>query len=74
MDGDISELVEDVFAPYQAGPVQVDPTGPSSGEAHVVRGGWLGLTGTRVTYRGDSMTPDERRFSTGFRIVRDSTP
>lgn len=38
MHGSLWEWVEDWYGPYEAGP-QRDPTGPSTGRTHVLRGG-----------------------------------
>jgi formylglycine-generating enzyme required for sulfatase activity len=72
MSGNVFEWVHDLypFAAYSDGGV-VDPVGPVSGSARVVRGGsWYGTAETaRVAFRS-AFAPGSRSLDTGFRLVR----
>ena len=72
MGGNVSEWVHDVYTVTPSPPSEVtrDPTGPSEGAYHVIRGAsWMDTNTTelRLSYRdyGDSARPD-----LGFRIAR----
>ena len=72
LGGNVSEWVNDIYAVTPSPPNEVarDPTGPSEGAYHVIRGGsWMdtNLTELRLSYRdyGDRARPD-----LGFRIAR----
>lgn len=72
LGGNVSEWVHDVYAVTPSPPSEVtrDPTGPSEGAYHVIRGAsWMDTNTTelRLSYRdyGDSARPD-----LGFRIAR----
>lgn len=70
--GNVSEWVQDYYSvptPGQTEPV-VDPTGPSSGTHHVIRGSsWrhAGILELRLAYREFG---SEGRFDLGFRLAR----
>jgi formylglycine-generating enzyme required for sulfatase activity len=69
MHGNVSELCWDWYGSYSGG-AQTDPTGADSGDARVRRGGAKGSGRyLRSAYR-DSIVPNGRNLSTGFRIVR----
>jgi formylglycine-generating enzyme required for sulfatase activity len=70
--GNVSEWMHDLYTvtPSPPGEVSRDPTGPSEGAYHVIRGSsWMdtNMTELRLSYRdyGDSARPD-----LGFRIAR----
>lgn len=70
--GNVAEWVHDLYAfsPEDPGKTQSDPTGPTQGRFHVIRGsGWMhaNISELRLTYRdyGDKPRPD-----LGFRIAR----
>jgi formylglycine-generating enzyme required for sulfatase activity len=70
--GNVSEWMHDLYAvtPSPTGEVTRDPTGPSEGAYHVIRGSsWMdtNMTELRLSYRdyGDTARPD-----LGFRIAR----
>jgi formylglycine-generating enzyme required for sulfatase activity len=72
LGGNVSEWMHDVYAvtPSSSGEVTRDPTGPSEGAYHVIRGSsWMdtSVTELRLSYRdyGDQPRPD-----LGFRIAR----
>lgn len=72
LGGNVSEWTNDVYAvtPSPPGEITQDPTGPSEGAYHVIRGSsWMDtiLTELRLSYRdyGDRARPD-----LGFRIAR----
>ncbi len=72
LGGNVAEWVQDfyTFTPSPPGVVEKDPTGPTSGAQHVIRGAsWMdtAVTELRLTYRdgGDQPRPD-----LGFRIAR----
>ena len=69
MHGNVSEWVADWFDSYPSGPV-VDPTGPSSGLAKVLRGGYNYNSASECRSADrDSYWPDRSRSSDGFRLV-----
>jgi formylglycine-generating enzyme required for sulfatase activity len=72
LGGNVAEWVNDLYAvlPSSSGEVARDPTGPSEGAYHVIRGAsWMktNVTELRLSYRdhGDLARPD-----LGFRIAR----
>jgi len=72
LGGNVSEWMNDIYAVTPSPPHEVarDPTGPSEGAYHVIRGAsWMdtNLTELRLSYRdyGDRARPD-----LGFRIAR----
>lgn len=70
MAGNVWELVLDRYAPYDGAATRVEPTGPSTGDEHVIRGGsWrtppLML---RTTFRAH-LPVAERRPDVGFRCA-----
>jgi len=68
--GNISQWVQDWRDQYPVNPT-VDPQGPTSGSARVVRGGaWFDLAlRLRSAHRG-IYPPDARHYSIGFRLLR----
>jgi formylglycine-generating enzyme required for sulfatase activity len=72
MLGNVSEWVQDFFAVdyYRTGP-DVDPSGPPSGKAHIIRGGsWTApRTQVRASYRVQ-LEPFAINATIGFRCVR----
>lgn len=71
LSGNVAEWVLDWLAPYPATAV-VDPTGPSSGELRVTRGGSKGLDQPillRSAYRRDVSTAMYGHADIGFRCV-----
>jgi len=72
MHGNVWEWCQDCYGDYPAGPV-TDPTGPSSGEFRVSRGGsWFdNAADIRSAHRGWGW-PDNRVNNLGFRLARDS--
>ena len=74
MHGNVYEWVQDRYGPYDTD-VITDPTGPSTGEAFVLRGGsWTDdAREQRLTYR-DYYAPDHRHNFFGFRLVRTDIP
>ena len=71
LGGNVAEWVHDVYSiPSADGPVERDPTGPPSGDLHVVLGSSY-LHGTvtelRISYRDYATKP---RPDVGFRIAR----
>ena len=69
MSGNVSEWCNDWYSGY-SDRAQIDPTGPSSGSQHVVRGGsWLDQTlSVRVTVRSNESS-DSRLSTLGFRLA-----
>jgi formylglycine-generating enzyme required for sulfatase activity len=75
MAGNVREWTADLYGDYTAG-AQIDPTGPASGDAHVIRGGaWDASRAAeaRATLR-DGKGPDTRSHGIGFRCARSLTP
>jgi len=72
MAGNVREWVADWFG-YYPSERRVNPTGPSSGESRIPRGGsWLDAPDNiRSTNRGEN-TPDYTRHKVGFRCARGS--
>jgi hypothetical protein len=71
MQGNVSEWVEDWYAPYDPAP-QTDPRGPETGTQRVRRGGSFAIVAKHCTptLRNKS-APDYKRADVGFRIIRD---
>ncbi len=72
LGGNVAEWVNDYYTVYpgEADRLVRDPSGPVSGEHHVVRGaGWRhgNITELRLSYRDYSKKP---RYDLGFRIAR----
>ena len=74
MAGNAWEWCSDYFAPFSGLPER-DPTGPSAGNARVVRSGsWAGPdVSQRASNRGECK-PDAADDQTGFRCARDANP
>jgi hypothetical protein len=72
MLGNVEELVQDFHGAFVAGTTVVDPTGPATGTAHVVRGGSASYSARAsslsVRY---SIAPDLSIGLVGFRVVRE---
>jgi formylglycine-generating enzyme required for sulfatase activity len=68
MHGNVSELCWDWYGSYSGG-TQTDPTGAVSGDARVRRGSSGFGRYVRSAYR-DSIIPNGRNLSTGFRLMR----
>ncbi len=74
MQGNVSEWVEDWFAPYEV-LAQIDPTGPERGTEKVRRGGSFSIVAKNCTVaKRYKMIPDKGKDDVGFRIVRDVEP
>ncbi len=75
MSGGISEWVADWYGPYPSSR-QIDPDGPSEGEARIARGGsWFAHAAffVRAAYR-EVLPPDTATSTVGFRCVRHDLP
>jgi formylglycine-generating enzyme required for sulfatase activity len=70
MLGNVWEPVEDWFGPYNGAAERSDPTGPASGQSHVLRGGAWGRSAkvTRVSSRANNGGSGSNSF-VGFRCV-----
>lgn len=70
MSGNVAELCRDWFSNYSTGLV-IDPTGSSTGEAHVTRGGsWINPAAECRSARRTKQVPHGRSGHVGFRLVR----
>jgi formylglycine-generating enzyme required for sulfatase activity len=69
MAGNVLEWVADWYGPYPSEP-QVNPTGPSSGEYRMLRGGgWIiSRSDARVAFRY-RLGPDVRNYNIGLRCA-----
>ena len=72
LGGNVAEWIHDYYDVYpgDATRLAIDPSGPQTGEHHVVRGsGWRhgNITELRLSYRDYSKKP---RYDLGFRIAR----
>ena len=70
--GNVAEWIHDLYAfsPEDPSKIQTDPTGPTQGRFHVIRGsGWMhaNISELRLTYRDYG---DKPRLDLGFRIAR----
>lgn len=71
MSGNVAEWCWDWYGDYPSEREDIDPTGPSSGEGRIIRGGSYGysIDNCSSTFR-NSNRPDYSDSSTGFRVVR----
>jgi formylglycine-generating enzyme required for sulfatase activity len=70
MEGNVWEWVSDWYGPYPSGPVD-DPTGPSSGTFHVLRGGsWFDPVANARSAPRNVDTRTDRSSNYGFRLAR----
>lgn len=73
MAGNVAEWVHDFYAIHVPGGEDTDPTGPTSGKHHVIRGSsWMqsSISALRWTYRDYGASP---RPDVGFRCARYAT-
>jgi formylglycine-generating enzyme required for sulfatase activity len=71
MHGNVAEWTDDWYGPYPADDA-IDPTGPPSGEARVVRGGsWKSSAAAARCAARSSRDPNTRDASVGFRVAGD---
>ena len=70
MTGNVWEWVQDWYGDYSAG-AKTDPAGPPSGSTRVIRGGSWDYDSryVRAAFRS-FMSPDDRSFNLGFRLLR----
>jgi len=67
--GNVYEWCEDIYGAYPGGSV-TDPTGPSVGNSHVMRGGsWRKDGGDLRSAARNFNTPDTISYGIGFRVV-----
>jgi uncharacterized protein (TIGR03437 family) len=73
MIGNASELVQDFWSDSYPASTQTDPQGPSTGSAHVLRGGSVRVNEykARASYREFASSSSESGPSDGFRYVRE---
>ena len=70
MHGNVFEWCQDWYGPYEAGK-QADPTGPSSGDDRVLRGGsWCYYASYCRSASRWFFTPGGRTYDLGFRVAR----
>ncbi len=70
MLGNVYEWVNDWWGDYSAG-WQTDPTGPATGDAHVIRGGaWTGIAFDLRTSRRGGIAMYQAWGDLGFRVAR----
>ena len=76
MMGSVWEWVSDWYGEkYYASSPDRDPTGPSTGETRVERGGsWQSIPVAVRTSRRASLNPNQRWTDVGMRCALDSTP
>jgi formylglycine-generating enzyme required for sulfatase activity len=70
MHGNVFEWCGDWYGDYPAG-IEIDPNGPAKGERRVMRGGsfFNVVSSARSSFRYN-ITPTDRDFNHGFRLVR----
>ncbi len=69
MQGNVAEWVADFAGDYGSGPV-VDPTGPTTGDRHIYRGGsWMSAPQSCSVAHRASLSLGTRRKDIGFRIA-----
>jgi formylglycine-generating enzyme required for sulfatase activity len=74
MHGNVWDWCQDWMGDYPSGAV-VDPTGPSSGQDRIMRGGsWHSPAAYCRSANRRIYSPDTRNISLGFRLVRTATP
>ncbi len=75
MAGNVREWVQDYWSYPSSSATAINPAGPSSGDARVIRGGALNLSPhfSRASDR-DGNTPDTSRSVWGFRVARTVAP
>jgi formylglycine-generating enzyme required for sulfatase activity len=72
MHGNVAEWTADWYGPYAATSSSIDPQGPATGTARVVRGGsWSAGAGRARCASREAHSPGDRSASLGFRIAAD---
>ena len=70
MHGNVAEWCWDYYGPYRDVLTEVDPTGPSEGSEHVVRGGdWFSPARNCRSSARDKANPKTKDSAIGFRVV-----
>jgi formylglycine-generating enzyme required for sulfatase activity len=73
MTGNVTEWTSDWYGPY-VGDGLLDPSGPSGGQARVVRGGgWIGDELMRTFHRHSLAPTDRGGYTIGFRCAREAS-